>query len=196
LENAGGRESKRKRGAATAVERIPNCGPTMTRITLFSSTVGDGPARLTVSVTQNFDSADAFIIALGNDNWPLSTQDAARLAGAGKRIEGVFDYSAQHGEPVTEEPYFRRQLGSTDGRALTFEIGIDASGPLAAVYIEWRGRRIVDGRGRLLKALAVLGEAAATIRQTKASRRTQDIRIDPQTFRSPYGWDGRAPWET
>ena len=41
-----------------------------------------------------------------------------------------------------------------------------------------------------------LGEAAATIRQTTASRRTQDIRIDPQTFRSPYGWDGRAPWET
>jgi hypothetical protein len=168
----------------------------MTHVTLFTSTIGDGPARLTVTVNQNFDSADAFVIALGNDNWPLSTQDAERLAAAGKRIEGTFDYCGQHNEPVTEAPYFRRQLGNPDGRGAAFELGIDASGPLATVYMEWAGKRVVDGSGRLLKMLQTVGEATATIRQAEASRRVQDIRIDPQRFRSPFGWDGQAPWET
>jgi hypothetical protein len=92
---------------------------------------------------------------------------------------------------VEEAAYFRRQLGNGDGRGATFEIGIDASGPLAAVFLEWRGKRIVDSTGRLLKMLSIIGEATATIRRTEASRRTQDIRIDPQNFCSPYGWDGR-----
>jgi hypothetical protein len=168
----------------------------VTSITIFHSTVGDGPARLTISVTRNFDSSDAFAVGLGSDNWPLSTQDAERLAAAGRRIEGALDYAAQRGEPVEEAPFFRRQLGAADGRAVTFEIGIDAGGPLAAVYLEWSGKRIVDSTGRLLKALSVLGEATATIRQAAASSRVQDIRINPETFRSPFGWDGRAPWET
>jgi hypothetical protein len=168
----------------------------MTRVVLFTSTIGDGPARLTISVTRNFES-DPFTVALGSsDNWPLATQDAERLAAAGRRIEGALDYAAQRGEPVEEAPFFRRQLGNSDGRGMTFEIGIDASGPLAAVYLEWNGRRIVDSTGRLLKALAVLGEATTTIRKAEATRRVQDIRVDPQRFRSPLAWDGRAPWET
>jgi hypothetical protein len=167
----------------------------MTRITLFTSTIGDGPARLTISVTRNFDLSDPFTVQLGSDAWPLATADAERLAAAGRRIEGRFDLAAQHGEQIEKAPFFRRQLGSADGRGMTFEIGIDASGPLAAVYLEWAGKRVVDSTGRLLKALSVLGEATATIRRTAASR-VQDIRINPQTFRSPYGWDGRAPWET
>jgi len=163
----------------------------MTKITLFAATVGDGPARLTLSVVRNFDSADPFTVTLGSDAWPLATQDAERLAAAGKRIEGRLDYAAQRNELVAEAAFFRRQLGNGDGRALTFEIGIDASGPLAAVYLEWAGKRIVDGSGRLLKMLQVLGEAAATIRQAEASRHTQDIRIDPQNYHSPYGWNGQ-----
>jgi hypothetical protein len=164
----------------------------MTRITLFTSTIGDGPARLAVAVTRNFDSSlDPFTVALGSDNWPLATQDAERLASVGRRIEGALDYAAQRGEPIEEAPFFRRQLGNANGRAVTFELGIDAGGPVAAVYLEWNGRRIVDSTGRLLKALSVLAEAAATVRQATAPARVQDLRIDPQTFRSPYGWDGR-----
>ena len=162
----------------------------MTRITLFSSTVGDGPAKLMIAVTRTFDAPDPFTVTLGTDNWPLATQDAERLAAAGRRIEGRLDYASQHDEPVEEAPFFRRQLGNSD-HAATFEIGIDASGPLAAVYLEWRGKRIVDSSGRLLKSLSILAEAAATIRQTAASRRTQDIRVNPETFRSPFGWDGQ-----
>jgi hypothetical protein len=163
----------------------------MTKITIFSAPIGCGPARLTVSVTRNFDSPDdPFTIMLGSDNWPIATADAERLAGAGRRIEGRLDYASQHGEPIEEAPFFRRQLGNSDGRALTFEIGIDASGPVAAVYLEWNGRRIVDGTGRLLKMLSVLGESTQTIRQAAASR-VQDLRINPETFRSPYGWNGQ-----
>jgi hypothetical protein len=165
----------------------------MTRITLFKSTIGDGP-RLTVSVTRNFESPDPFTVTLGNDNWPLATQDAERLAAAGRRIEGRFDYAAERNEPVEETAFFRRQLGNAAGRGMTFELGIDASGPLAAVYLEWSGKRIVDSSGRLLKMLSVIGDAAATIRQASASR-VHDIRVDPQNFRSPIGWDGRTPWE-
>jgi hypothetical protein len=167
----------------------------MTKITLFAAAIGDGPARLTVAVTRTFDSSDPFVVTLGSDNWPLATQDAERLAAAGRRIEGVFDYAAQRNEPVKEAPFFRRQLGNSDGRGATFEIGIDASGPIAAVYLEWAGKRVVDGSGRLLKMLQVLGESTQTIRQTAASRHTQDIRINPETFRSPYGWDGRTPYD-
>jgi hypothetical protein len=160
------------------------------KITLFTSTIGDGPARLTVSVTRNFES-DPFTVTLGSDNWPLSTQDAERLAAAGRRIERTFDFSAQHGEPVEEAPFFQRQLGDANGSGATFEVGVDASGPFAVVYLEWRGRRIVDGSGRLLKMLATLGEATKTVRQAAAPSRVQDIRIDPETFRSPYGWNGQ-----
>jgi hypothetical protein len=180
--------------SASSSQKDAKAAIEMTSVTLFSSTVGDGPARLTISVVRDFDSPDPFTIQLGSDAWPLATQDAERLAAAGRRIEGCFDYCAQRGEPVEEAAYFRRQLGSGDGRGSTFEIGIDASGPLAAVYVEWRGKRVVDGSGRLLRMLQVLGESTSTVRQ--ASRRVQDIRINPHTFRSPIGWDGRAPWET
>jgi hypothetical protein len=163
----------------------------MTKITLFSATIGDGPARLSISVIRNFDSADPFTVTLGSDAWPLATQDAERLAAAGRRIEGTLDYCAQRNEPVKEAPFFRRQLGSGDGRGSTFEIGIDASGPFAATYLVWNGRRVVDASGRLLKMLAIIGEATATIRQASASRHTQDIRVDPQNYRSPYEWNGR-----
>ncbi len=163
----------------------------MTRITLFTSVIGDGPARLTVAVTRHFDSSDAFKVGLGADAWPLSTGDAERLAAAGRRIEGALDYAAQRGEPVEEAPFFRRQLGDANGRGMTFEIGIDASGPLACVYLEWSGKRIIDSTGRLLKALSVLGDATATVRRASASSRVQDIRINPETFRSPYGWNGQ-----
>jgi hypothetical protein len=169
----------------------------MTRIALFTSTIGDGPARLTVSVTRNFDSPDdPFTVGLGSDAWPLATADAERLAAAGRRIEGRLDYASQHGEPVEEAPYFRRQLGNGDGRGSTFELGIDASSPIASVYMLWNGKRIIDSTGRLLKALAVLAEATATIRQAEASRRVQNLQVDLQNFRSPLAWDGRAPWET
>jgi hypothetical protein len=167
----------------------------MTRITLFTSTLGDGPAKLTLSVVRTFDSPDPFVVTLGNDAWPLATADAERLAAAGRRIEGTLDYRAQRNEPVEETAYFRRQLGAGDGRAATFELGIDASGQFAATYLEWSGKRIIDGSGRLLRALSVLAEAAATVRQASAPSHVQDIRINPHTYRSPYGWDGRAPWE-
>jgi hypothetical protein len=167
----------------------------MTRITLFTSTLGDGPAKLTLSVVRTFDSPDPFVVTLGNDTWPLSTADAERLSAAGRRIEGTLDYCTQRNEPVEEAPFFRRQLGSGDGRGSTFEIGIDASGQFAAVYLEWNGRRIVDGTGRLLKMLSVLGESTQTIRQASAASHVREIRINPHTYRSPYGWDGRAPWE-
>ena len=162
----------------------------MASITLFSSTIGDGRARLSISVTRNFDAPDPFTIELGSDAWPLATQDAERLAAAGRRIEGTLDYRAQRGEPVEEAAFFRRQLGNSD-RGATFEIGIDASGQYAAVYLEWAGRRIVDSSGRLLKMLSTLGELTATVRQAEASRRVQDIRIDAQNYRSPFGWEGR-----
>jgi hypothetical protein len=160
----------------------------MTKITLFTATIGDGP-RLTVSVTRDFESPDPFTVQLGSDAWPLATQDAERLSAAGRRIEGRLDYCAQRNAPVEEAPFFRRQLGNSD-HAATFEIGIDASGPIASVFLEWRGRRVVDGSGRLLKMLQVLGESAATVRQTAQSR-VQDIRVDPESFRSPFGWNGR-----
>ena len=166
----------------------------MTHVILFTATIGAVPARLTISVIRNFES-DPFTVALGSDNWPLATQDAERLAAAGRRIEGRLDYCAQRNEPIEEAPFFRRQLGNADGRALTFELGIDAGGPVAATYIEWRGRRVVDGSGRLLRMLQTIGEATATIRQAEASRRVQEIRINPETFRSPYGWDGRTPYD-
>jgi hypothetical protein len=162
----------------------------MTRVTIFTSTIGDGPAKLTVAVIRNFDSSDPFTVQLGSDAWPLATADAERLAAAGRRIEGRFDLAAQHGEQIEGAPFFRRQLGNSD-QAATFEIGIDAGGQFAAVYLEWNGRRIVDGTGRLLKMLSVLGESTQTIRQTAASRHTQDIRIDPQNYHSPYGWNGQ-----
>jgi hypothetical protein len=162
----------------------------MTRVTLFTSTIGDGP-RLTLSVTRDFESPDPFTVMLGSDAWPLSTHDAERLSAAGKRIEGTLDYCAQRNEPAKEAPFFRRQLGSGDGRGSTFELGIDASGPLAAVYLTWSGKRIVDGSGRLLKMLQTISEATTTIRQASASRHTQDIRVDLQNYHSPYGWNGR-----
>jgi hypothetical protein len=165
------------------------------KITLFTSTVGDGPARLTISVTRNFDSSDAFTVWLGSDNWPLATPDAERLAAAGRRIEGTLDFCAQRGEPVEEAAYFRRQLGNGDGRGSTFELGIDASGPLAATYLEWSGKRIVDSSGRLLKMLETIGEAAATIRQAEASRRVQNLQLDLKNYRSPLAWDGRTPYD-
>jgi hypothetical protein len=168
----------------------------MARLTLFTATIGDGLARLTVSVVRTFDSIDPFVVALGADNWPLATTDAERLAASGRRIEGTLDYRAQRNELVEEAAFFRRQLGNSDGRGSTFELGIDASGPLACVYLEWAGKRIVDGSGRLLKMLQTIGESTATIRRTEVARRTQDIRIDAQNYRSPFGWDGRAPWET
>jgi hypothetical protein len=161
----------------------------MTRITLFTSTIGDGPARLTISVTRNFDLSDPFTVQLGSDALPMATADAERLASAGRRIGGALDYAAQRGTLVEEAAFFRRQLGNAD-HAATFELGIDAGGPVAATYIEWRGRRVVDGTGRLLRALSILAEAAATVRQTAQSR-VQDIRVDPEAFRSPFGWDGR-----
>ena len=70
----------------------------MTRVTLFTSTIGNAPARLTVSVTRNFDAPDPFTVELGSDAWPLSTTDAERLAASGRRIEGRLDYASQHGE--------------------------------------------------------------------------------------------------
>jgi hypothetical protein len=167
----------------------------MTRITLFSSTVGDGPARLSIAVVRNFDSSDPFTVQLGSDAWPLATADAERLAAAGRRIEGRFDLAAQHGEQIEKAPFFRRQLGSADGRGMTFELGIDASGPVAAVYLEWNGRRIVDGGGRLLKMLQTLAEATSTIRQAEAPRRVQDLQVDLQNFRSSLAWDGRTPYD-
>jgi hypothetical protein len=168
----------------------------MARLTLFTATIGDDPARLSISVVRTFDALDPFVVTLGSDSWPLATSDAERLAAAGRRIEGTLDYAAQRGEPVKEAPFFRRQLGSGDGRGATFEIGIDASGQFACVYLEWSGKRIVDGTGRLLKALSVLNEATKTIRQAETpSRVQQDIRIDARNYRSPFGWDGRAPWE-
>jgi hypothetical protein len=63
------------------------------------------------------------------------------------------------------------------------------------VYLEWNGRRIVDGSGRLLRMLQTIAEATASVRQASAPARVQDIRIDPETFRSPHAWDGKAPWE-
>ena len=63
----------------------------MTRVTIFTSTIGDGP-RLTVSVTRDFESPDPFTVMLGSDAWPLSTHDAERLSAAGRRIEGTLDY--------------------------------------------------------------------------------------------------------
>jgi hypothetical protein len=169
----------------------------MTTIALFNAVIGAGPARLTIAIIRNFNSPDdAFIITLGNDDWPLTVEHAERLTACGRRIEGALDWSAQHNEPVKLEPYFQRQLGFSDGSAAKFEVGIDELNGLACAYVEWKGKRAIDGSGRLLKMLQVLGEAAATIRQAEASRRVQDIRINPHTFRSPIGWDGRAPWET
>jgi hypothetical protein len=162
----------------------------MTRVAIFTATIGAGSARLTISVARNFES-DPFTVTLGSDNWPLSTQDAERLASAGRRIEGALDFAAQRGEPVEEAPFFRRQLGNPNGRAVTFELGIDAGGPVAAVYLEWGGRQIVDGSGRLLKMLQTIAEATATVRRAEAPSGVHDIRIDPQTFRSPYGWNGQ-----
>ena len=52
----------------------------MTRITLFTATIGDGSARLSISVVRNFDSADPFTVALGGDNWPLAVWSRNEVA--------------------------------------------------------------------------------------------------------------------
>jgi hypothetical protein len=167
----------------------------MAHVSLFSSTIGAAAARLTISVTRNFESSHAFIITLGNDDWPLTVEHAERLTACGRRLEGALDWSAQRNEPVKLEPYFQRQLGFADGSSSKFEIGLDELHGLACAYVEWKGKRAIDASGRLLKMLSILGESATTIRQAEASRRTQDIRIDPQNYRSPHAWDGKAPWE-
>jgi hypothetical protein len=167
----------------------------MAHVSLFSATIGDGPSRLSLSILRNFDSSDAFIVMLGNDEWPLTVKDAEWLAACGRRIEGALDWAAQHNEKVNLEPYYQRQLGFNDGSAAKIEIGLDELNGVAVPYLEWANRRAIDSTGRLLKALAVLAEATATIRRAEASRRVQDIRINPETFRSPFGWDGRTPWE-
>jgi hypothetical protein len=167
----------------------------MAHVSLFSSTIGAGAARLAISVTRNFESSDAFIIVLGHDEWLLAVKDAERLAACGRRLEGALDWSAERNEPVRLEPYFQRQLGFADGSSSKFEIGLDELNGLACAYLEWNSKRAIDNSGRLLKALSMLGESATTIRQAEASRRVQDIRINPETYRSPHAWDGRAPWE-
>jgi hypothetical protein len=152
----------------------------MTRVTLFSATIGAGPA-LAISVTRNFDSSDPFTVGLGNDAWPLATNDAERLAAAGRRIEGRLDYCAQRNEPVEEAAYFRRQLGNSDGRALTFEIGIDASGPIPP--FTWNGQASASST-----ALAVCSKccrfSANRRRQSdklrrRATRRTSESTLKP-----------------
>ena len=154
----------------------------MTKITLFSlATLATGPQDSRSRSPETSTRLTRSRSQLGTDNWPLATQDAERLAAAGRRIEGRLDYASQHDEPVEEAPFFRRQLGNSD-HAATFEIGIDASGPLAAVYLEWRGKRIVDSSGRLLRMLSTIAEATTTVRQAAASRRVQDLRIDPGNF--------------
>ena len=163
----------------------------MTHVTLFTSTIGDSPAKLTISITRNFDSSNAFVVRLGNDEWSLAAADAERLAAAGRRIEGALDWAAQHNEPVRLEPYFQRQLGFSDGSAAKIEIGLDEIDGQARAYLEWNSKRAIDASGRLLRALSVLGEATTTIRQASASSRVQELRINPETFRSPYGWNGQ-----
>jgi hypothetical protein len=160
----------------------------MTRITLFTATIGDGPAKLAVAVTQTFDSSDTFVVSLGGDSWPMSTRDAELLAAAGMRIEGALDYAAQRGERVSETVFYNRQLGG-EGNAVTFEIGIDCSGEFAAPYLSWRDRRIVDSTGRLLKMLATLGDACSSVRRAGGAK-VQDIQLDLRNYRSPFAWRG------
>jgi hypothetical protein len=167
----------------------------MTQIHFFSSTVGE-LARLTISITRNFDSDNPFTVRFGNDTeWPLAVKDAARLAACGARIEGALDLAAQHNSPVRLEPFFQRQLGFGDGSAAKIEIGLDELNGQAAPYLEWNNKRAIDRSGRLLKALSTIGEATQTVRQAEASRRTQNLQVDLRNFRSPIGWDGRAPYD-
>jgi hypothetical protein len=163
----------------------------MAHVNLFTSTVGDGLAKLTISILRNFESSDPFTIMLGSDSWSLSTQDAERLSAAGRRIEGRLDFASQHGEAVKLAPYYQRQLGFSDGSAAKIEIGLDEINGQACAYLEWNSKRAIDASGRLLRALSILGEATSTIRQTAASRPVQDLRINPETFRSPFGWNGQ-----
>ena len=162
----------------------------MTTINLFCAIIGDGLARLTVSVTRNFNSTDAFVVSLGNDNWPMTTTDAEKLAAAGRRIEGALDYAAQRGEQVKEAAFYRRELGGGGGDAVAVELGIDCSGEYAAAYLSWRDRRIVDGSGRLLKMLSVIGGACSATRRAGGSR-VQDGQINLRNYQSPYGWNGQ-----
>jgi hypothetical protein len=163
----------------------------MARVTVFSSTIGRGPARIAVAVHQNASVESAFTIDLDTDNWSLTVKDAERLAACGRRIEGALDWAAQHNEPVQLEPYFQRQLGFADGSSAKLEIGLDELNGLACAYLEWNGKRAVDSSGRLLKVLETMGDATATIRQAEASRRVQNLQVDLQNYRSPFGWDGR-----
>ncbi len=163
----------------------------MMRLTIFTSTIGDRAAKFPIAVHQNASGESAFTIDLDTDNWSLAVKDAERLAACGRRIEGALDWAAQHNEPVQLEPYFQRQLGFADGSSSKFEIGLDERNGLACAYLEWNGKRAIDGTGRLLKMLAVLGDVTATIRRTQASRRPQDLQVDLQNYRSPIGWDGR-----
>jgi hypothetical protein len=163
----------------------------MTVITLFSAIIGVGQARLSIAITRNFASDNnAFTVRLGADEWSMSTADAERLSACGRRLEGALDWAAQHNSPMKLEPYFQRQLGFSDGSASKFEIGLDELGGTAVPYLEWNNKRAIDGSGRLLKVLSIIGEATTTIRQAAASR-VQDLRINPETFQSPCGWDGR-----
>jgi hypothetical protein len=167
----------------------------MTRVTIFTSTIGHGPARIAIAIHQDAIAESAFTIDLDNDNWFLTLKDAERLAAAGRRIEGALDYCAQRNEPVNLEPYFQRQLGFADGSSSKFELGLDEINGLACAYLEWKGKRAVDPTGRLLRALSILSEATRTIRQAEAPGRIQDIRIDARNYKSQFGWDGKAPWE-
>jgi hypothetical protein len=163
----------------------------MAHVSLFSTMIGDGLAKLTISILRIFESSDAFSITLGNDEWLLTVKDAERIAACGRRIEDALDWAAQHNEPVKLEAYYQRQLGFSDGSAAKIEIGLDELDGRAGAYLEWSNRRAIDGSGRLLKALSVIAEATATIRQAEASRRTQDLQVDLQNYRSPIGWNGR-----
>jgi hypothetical protein len=167
----------------------------MTTISLFNAMIGDAPPRLTVAITQTFNPPDDFVVTLGDDRWPLSARDAETLAAAGKRIEGALDFAAQRHEPVEAAAFYNRQLGGGGGNAATVEIGIDCAGEFAAPYLSWRDRRIIDSSGRLLKALSILSDACSLVRRTTMRARVLDIQIDLKNCRSPFGWDGRAPWE-
>jgi hypothetical protein len=100
------------------------------------------------------------------------------------------DWSAQHSGPVKLEPYYQRQLGFGDGSAAKIEIGLDELDGLACAYLEWSNKRAIDSTGRVLRMLSIIGDATTTIRQAAASR-VQDLQINPETFRSPFGWNGQ-----
>lgn len=161
----------------------------MTSVNLFCATIGDGTARLSISVTQNFDLLDAFVVSLGADAWPMTTRDAERLAAAGTRIQGVLDLAAQRHERVEERVFYHQELGG-GGDAVAVEIGIDCSGEFASPYLQWRDRRIVDNSGRLLRMLQTIADACSAVRRAGGAR-VQNIQVDLRNFRSPIGWNGR-----